>query len=211
MRRYLLTALVALLVVTSGCVGLVTGETVEFEASPATVDSSTLDSTNYEESRSESPTLTRNVSFFGQERTIEVTNHVREYNKAIELGPLGELELARVVVLSTPGAQVAGQTLNPAASWSNRRLVEEVAQRSGSVSDVDFESNRTVQILGDSRRVSVFSGTTTVQGQEIDVLVHVTSFEHEGDVVIAVGVYPERLDERSNVDTMFGGIRHAGN
>lgn len=210
MRSYLLTALVALLVVSSGCVGLITGETVAFEAEPATVDSAVLDSTGYEENRSESQTITRNVTVVGQERTIRITNHVSEYRKGIDLGPLGEIELARAIVLSTPGAQVAGQTLNPAASWSNRRLVEEVVQRSEGVSDVSFESNRTVQILGEARTVSTFSGTTTVQGQEIDVLVHVTSFEHEGDVVVAVGVHPERIDEQNNVDTMFGGIRHSG-
>jgi hypothetical protein len=210
MRSHLLTALVALVVVSSGCVGLITGETVAFEAEPATVDSAALDSTGYEENRSDSSTITRNVSVVGQERTVRITNHVSEYRRAVELGPLGDLELARVVVLSTPGAKVAGQTLNPAASWSNRRLVEEVVQRSEGVSDVTFERNRTVRILGESRTVSTFSGTSTVQGQEIDVLVHVTSFEHEGDVIVAVGVHPQRIDEQDRVDTMFGGIQHSG-
>ncbi|MFC6864481.1 DUF6517 family protein [Halomicroarcula sp. GCM10025817] len=208
MRTELLTALVALLVVSSGCVGLITGETVAFEAEPAAVDDAALETTGYDEARAEAQTVTRNVSVVGQERTVRITNHVAEYNRSVELGPLGELELARLIVLSTPGATVAGQSLNPLASQSNRRLAERLVQRSGRISDVASEGNRTVQILGEDRTVSEFTGTSEVQGQEIDVRLHVTSFEHDGDVIVAIAVHPERIDERDRVDTLMGAIQH---
>ena len=66
MRRVILTAVVALLVVSSGCVGLITGETVEFEASGASVGDSSLDSTGYELNNSTEREITRDVSFLGQ-------------------------------------------------------------------------------------------------------------------------------------------------
>ena len=210
MARRLLPVAVALLFVTSGCVGLVTGETVSFEASPASVGDDALASTEYELARSDEQNITQNVSVFGQQRTIRLTNHVTEYSRAIELGPLGDIELARITVFSTPGATVAGQQLNPAAQWSNRRLIREIVSRSGGMSDVQRQENRTVGILGEPRDVGVFTGTTTVQGQEIDVRIHAASFEHDGDVIIAVAVHPTRIDERANVDTMFGGIQHTG-
>jgi hypothetical protein len=210
MRRALLAPLIALLVVSSGCVGLITGDTAEFESEPATVDDAALESTGYEQRRSDTQNVTRNVSFAGQERTIRVVNHINEYDRSIDLGPLGEIEFTRFIVFSTPGAEVAGQTLNPAADWSNRRVVEEIAQRSGSVDDVQFERNRTVTSLGESREVGVFSGTTEVEGQEIDVRIHVASFEHEGDVLIVAAVHPERIDEEDRVDTLYGGIEHSG-
>jgi len=210
MRRALLAPLLALLVVSSGCVGLITGETTEFESSAATVNDAALESTGYEQRSSGTQNVTRNVSDAGQERTIRVVNHVNEYERTIDLGPLGEIEFTRFIVFSTPGAQVAGQNLNPAADWSNRRIVEQIAQRTGSVSDVQFERNRTVSSLGESRNVGVFSGTTEVEGQEINVRIHVASFEHEGDVLIAVAVHPQRIDEESRVDTLYGGIEHSG-
>ncbi|WP_276272184.1 DUF6517 family protein [Haloarcula litorea] len=211
MRRVVLSALVALLVVSSGCVGLVTGDTVTFESAPTSIDDGTLSETGYEQSNSTTQNITRTVSVAGQERTIRVVNHVDQYRRSIDLGPIGELPLARFVVVSTPGATVAGQTLNPAADWSNRRVVEQLAGRTGQIDDVGFEENRTVRSLGEDRTVGMFSGTTTVQGQEIDVTLHVASFEHEGDVLLVFAVHPEQVDERARVDAMFGGIQHEGN
>ena len=229
MRRVILTAVVALLVVSSGCVGLITGETVTFEASEGTVSESTLDSTGYEAANTSERTITRNVSFFGQERTIRIVNQVARYTKdgdlanatgnetlkrAVEAGRIDSTSvpgLSQFVVLSSPGAEVAGQALNPAATWSNERILEQLADQTGQLNNVEQDGSRTVESLGDSREVTAFTGTTDVQGREVDVRIHVASFEHEGDVIIAVGVHPERLDEEENIDELVGGIEHSGN
>jgi len=211
MDRLLVSVAVALLVVTSGCAGLVTGDTVEFEASDASVSENVLESTGYELQNSSSQNITRDVTVVGQERTIRVENQLTDYSKAVDFGPLGEFETARFTVLSTPGATVAGQTLNPAADWSNRRVVEQVASQSGDIDNIQHESNRTTQSLGETRTVTEFSGTTTVAGQEVNMVLHVASFEHEGDVIIAVAAHPERIDETDNVDTLLAGIEHSGN
>ncbi|MBX0324595.1 hypothetical protein EGH21_16320 [Halomicroarcula sp. F13] len=210
MRKPLLSALVALLVVSAGCTGLITGETVAFESEPATVEDSARASSGYELTNSTEQNITRQVTFAGQDRTIRVVNHVQQYQRGVDLGPLGSIPLAQFVVVSTPGANVAGQTLNPAAQWSNRRVVEQLASRTGSVNDVQSEGNRTAEILGEPRDVGMFSGTVTVQGQEIDVTMHVASFEHEGDVLVVLAVHPDQINERARVDTMFGGITHSG-
>lgn len=208
MRQTLLTALVGLLVVSSGCLGLLTGQTVAFEAERAGVSDAALETTGYEQTGTETRTISRNVEFGGQQRTINVTNHVGQYARVVDFGPLGQVNASRLIVVSTPGAQVAGQTLNPAASWSNRRVIEQVAQRSGQIRDVSFVGNRSVQSLGEARNVGEFTGTTTIQGQEVDVLLHVASFEHQGDVIVLVAVYPEQIDEQDNVDTLIGGLQH---
>ena len=211
MNRILVSVAVALLVVTSGCVGLVTGDTVEFEAADASVADNVLESTGYELQNSSSQNVTRDVSFAGQERTIRVENKLSDYSKGVDFGPLGEFETARFTLLSTPGAQVAGQTLNPAADWSNQRIADQLANRNGDIDDIQRENNRTTQSLGDTRTVTEFSGTTTVAGQDVDMVVHVASFEHDGDIIIAVGAHPERIDETDNIDTMLGGLEHSGN
>jgi len=211
MNRILVSVAVALLVVTSGCVGLLTGDTVEFTAADASVSDNVLESTGYDLQNASSQNVTRNVSVAGQERTIRVENKFRDYSKGVDFGPLGEFETARFTLLSTPGATVAGQTLNPAADWSNERIADQIANRNGDVGDLQRENNRTTQSLGETRTVTEFSGTSTLAGQDVDMVIHVASFEHEGDVIVAVGAHPERIDETDNVDTLLGGIEHSGN
>lgn len=229
MRRVILPALVALLLVSSGCVGLVTGETVAFEASEGTVSDSALESTGYEASNTTQRAITRDVSFFGQERTVRIVNQVARYTKdgsladasgnetlsrAVESGQVESTtvpDLSRCIVLTSPGAEVAGQTLNPAGSWSNERIFQEIADQTGQLDNLEQSGSRTTDALGDSRQVTEFTATTEVQGREVEVRAHVVSFEHEGDVVIAVGVHPEELDEEENIDELLGGLEHSGN
>lgn len=209
MRRLVLAALVSLLIVSAGCTGLITGETVEFDASPATVDDATLESTGYEETNTSEQTVTRDVEFAGQERTIRIVNQLAQYTRDGSIGPIEIPELSRFVVVSSPGATAAGQTLNPAADWSNREVLDQLP--TGQITDIERDGNRTTQSLGDSRTVGMFTGTTEMQGQEVDMRMHVASFEHEGDVIIILGVHPEQINEEEAVDELFGGLEHSGN
>lgn len=208
-RKTLGVALLALLVATAGCVDLVMGNTPTFASSEANVSDGALEDSGYELSSSDTQNVTRNVSVAGQERTVRVTNHVTEYNRSLSLGPFGDAELGRFVLFTTPEIQIAGQTMNPAADWSERRVLTEVAQRYASLNDVSHEENRSVAILGEARTVEQFAGTTTVGGDEIDVVVHVTKFTHEGDVVVGIGIHPQELpDEEDRQDDLFSGVQH---
>ncbi|PSP85134.1 hypothetical protein BRC96_03420 [Halobacteriales archaeon QS_6_64_34] len=235
MRRIVLTAVVVLMVVSSGCVGLITGDTVEFEANESSVNESALDSTDYELNNSTERSITRDVSFFGQERTIRIVNQVDRYTSNGSLGDAMDNEtlannetfqdgmenrtgnttevqdIKRFVVVSSPGANVLGQTLNPAASWSNERILKQVAGQTGQLNNVEQNDSRTTESLGEERDVTEFIATTEIEGREVDVRVHVASFEHEGDVIIAVAVHPEEFDEEDNVDELLGGLEHSGN
>jgi len=210
MRRIALTALVTLVVVSAGCTGLLTDDTVAFDADEASVSDSALDSTGYEGTNSTEQTIQRNVSVGGEERTIRITNHYAVYARSGTVDGVETPEMAQFVVFSSPGAEIANQTLNPVAQLSNRQLVERVSDRTGGVSDVAFVENRTAESLGSERAVGVFSGTTTVGGEEIDVRIHVTNFEHESDVIVAVGVHPAEVAETENVDELLAGIEHSG-
>lgn len=208
-RTTALVLLFALLVALTGCVDLVMGNTPTFESSEANVSESALEESGYQASASETQNVTRNVSAAGQERTVRVTNHVTQYNRSMSLGPFGDQELGRFVVFTTPEVDVAGQTMNPAADWSERRILEEVATEYASLDDISHEDNRTVSVLGSERSVEQFSGTTTIEGSEIDVFIHVTKFQHEGDVVVGIGVHPQQLPEEQNrQDLLFEGIEH---
>jgi hypothetical protein len=208
MARRLLPVAVALLLVTSGCVGLITGETVTFEASPATVSDSTLDSTGYELRNATQANVTRDVTVAGQDRTVRLVTERRQYTRSGSVFGVEVVELSRFVVVSIPSATVAGQTLNPAADWANRRILEAVQGQTRSIDDVEPAGNRTVRVLGEDRRVSEFTGTTEVAGQPLDVRLHIVGFQHEGDIVIGVAVHPENVGETDAVDDLLFGLRH---
>lgn len=209
MTRRLAVVALCVLLTTTGCLGVLTGdETLSFEASAAAVDATALESANYQQYRADAETVAREFSAAGQTREVTVTNRVRGYNRTLALGPLGERDLGRFVVVSSPAVEVAGETFNPVGDWSNRRLVSELADSYEGLDDAEFESNRTVAALGADRTVSAFTGTSTVAGQEVDVRVHVTTVRHGEDFVVALAVHPEAVDEEDRVDTLVAGLRH---
>ena len=210
MRRTVLTALVALVVVSAGCTGLITGEEVAFEANTATVQDDTLESTGYEETNVTEQTITRDVSVGGEERTVSITNQYAVYARSGSVGGVEVSGVAQFALISTPGAEMAGQTLNPVATLSHRQLVERFSGRTGTVDDIEFVENRTAESLGDERAVGEFNGTTERVGQELTVRIHVASFEHEGDVLVAIAVHPVGVDEEATVDDLLAGIEHSG-
>jgi hypothetical protein len=211
-RRVLTLALLVLFVATSGCVGFLTGtEGLTFASSDVSVSAQASDEAGYETIRVESLNRSRTFEAAGQERNVTVVNHVAEYQRSVSLGPLGELPFARFTVLSTPQVEVAGQSFNPLADRSNRELARNLQDTYDRIEDVRFDGNRTVTVLGEARTVSRFTADARIaEGQTIDVYVHVASFRHDEDFLVAVAVHPQRLDEGNRVDTMLSGIEHAG-
>lgn len=208
--RALACVAVAVLVLSSGCVGFLTGdEPLTFDADPVDVADSQQSEAGYETVRVGTNTTNQTFSVAGQTRNVSVTNHVASYQRAVDLGPLGEAPFARFTVLATPQVEVLGRTLNPVGRLSNRDLALRLQSQYDSIDDVRFVGNRTVEVLGDSRTVSRFDATTTVSGVEVDLALHVTKFQHGDDFVVAIAVYPARLDgEAARAEAMLRGIQH---
>jgi hypothetical protein len=153
--------------------------------------------------------VNRSFTVAGETRNVSVTNHVAAYQRAVDLGPLGSEPFARFTVLSTPEVEIAGRTLNPVGGLSDRELATRFQSQYDSIENVRFAGNRTVEVLGEGRTVSRFDATTTVAGTEVDLALHVAKFRHGEDFVVAIGVYPARLDgERARVETMLRGVEH---
>lgn len=210
--RWLATALLALLVVSSGCVGVLTGnEPLTFEANPVSVSSATLDDAGYEEVRSTTQEMTREVSAAGQTRDVVVTNHVTEYARTVDAGPLGSGEFARFVVVSTPAVDVLGQTFNPVGEMSNRELAELAQDQYQGLENLQSAGERPVSVLGTQATVSRFTADATVQGtdQSVELTLHVTRIRDGGDFIVVIAAHPTLLPgEADRVDTMLGGVQH---
>ncbi|MFC6943173.1 DUF6517 family protein [Salinirubellus sp. GCM10025818] len=209
-RRAPAGLVLAFLVLSSGCIGFLAGEEpATFEADPVEVADARQSGAGYETVRVGANTATQSFTVAGETRNVTVTNHVASYQRAVDLGPLGEAPFARFTVLATPQVEVLGQTLNPVEGLSNRDLALRLQSQYDSIEDVRFVGNRTVEILGEPRTVSRFDATTTVAGVGIDLALHVTKFQHGGDFVVAIAVYPARLDgEAARVEAMLRGIQH---
>ena len=208
-RRTAVAVAFAALVAASGCLGFLSGP-VEFSASAATVGNTTLEETGYEEASVQSSEVTRTYSGAGQSKNVTVTNQVAMYERNVDVPVLGEQRAAVFSAFASPEVSVLGQTFNPLKDYSNRRIASLAQEQYSSLSIGQEVDTRTMTVLGESTEVSKFEGTASFQGgQSVDVYVHVTKVKHDGDFVVAVGIYPQQLDgEQENVDALLRGLEH---
>ena len=199
-----IAVLLGLLVASAGCVGLLTGdEPMTFSADPISVSGDAVQEAGYQLDKEEPVVVERSVSFQGQERQIEITNHVAVYRKSV----LG-MDAGFFVAFSTPRAEVVGQALNPLGRLPKDELLEQVASQGSDVDDVSRTGSFDQDILGETRTVDSYTATTTADGQQVELTLHVVRFTHEGDIVIGVGAYPREYSGEDEIRTMFEGIEH---
>lgn len=209
-RSNIIGAVFVLMVVTSGCLGVLTGsEPLVLTADEAGVGDDALEGTDFEHETSETSWINRTVEQAGQEREIRVRNHVSTYQRPVEVGLDGPT-FGFFIVASTPKASIAGQSFNPIGRMSYQQMVEQFAGESGNVRDIEREDSRTLTVLDSEVEVVRFSGVVQESGQEVPVYVEVTRVEDGDDFVVALGVYPQETadDVRPGVTTLFEGTEH---
>jgi hypothetical protein len=209
-RKLAVALLLAVLVVSSGCVGFLLGnEALSFTAEPAVTDDAAASEAGYETSGTNSSTTERTFTVAGQERQVEVTNRMTTYEKSVELPVLGEVRAGTLSLISTPAVEIGPRTFNPIGDYDNDRLVGLVESQYGGVSDTERVSSTEIRMLGTTTNVTKYAATATLQGQEVDVFIHVTKVRDGEDFVVGVGVYPQRLDgEEENVLAMLRAAEH---
>ncbi|RJX44472.1 hypothetical protein DM826_02345 [Halonotius aquaticus] len=114
------------------------------------------------------------------------------------------------VVVTTPGFEFLGQSLNPLGQLDNKALASELAGQVGQLSVGSEQSTTTRPVLGSETTVSTFAGILSESGAEIDVRIVVTAVTNEGDYVIGFGAYPQLLaeTESANVSALLDGLEH---
>jgi len=190
---------VALLVLAAGC----TGSGFAFDASPASVDGDALASAGYDGEPPEKTVVNETVAVGGVEADVTATTWTAGYTH--------EEQPSSLIVVSTPDAQVAGQSVNPLARLSNEELIERaVAQADGEaeVRNVSVEATANRTVLGTETEVVTYSAVVENEQGELPVRLHVASVTHEDDVVLAVGLHPETVDERATLLELMGNIEH---
>lgn len=215
LRRLLPVTALVFLVVTTGCLGVLSSDNLSFSASKATIETNAVSNAGYAHEETQKLYLNRTVEAGGQKKRVEVTNWAALYTKSASVGGADPQKVAAVAVLSSPEVKVLGQSFNPLAKLSDEELIKEVISRGGSmtsqggVRDVEKVGSTKATILGERTDVTKFSATVEMDGQEIDAYVHVAKVTHDGDVVLVVGVYPKALsNEETNVLSMMQAVQH---
>lgn len=211
-RTAVFPLLLALTLVTSGCLGVVTGDPITFEASPAAVGGDSGGPTHgFELVNSSDFTVTQNVSVpvLGQ-RQVRITNHVASYAKTEGEGQ--NASGAGIVLVSTPQAQVLGQATNPLGRVPLKELVERVGGRAGNQSEIRQVGTNELTVLGTTTTVEKYESTTRTKEGPVKTYVYVTRVPHDGDYIIAVGILPREFqDAESAVYAAMTDIEHPAN
>lgn len=203
--------LVALLVLSAGCLGVLTGsEPFVATASDVGVSDSALSDTDFQPGETRTAWLNRTVDVAGQEREVRIRNYVATYQMQGAISPDGSVSFGLFSVFSTPKVSIAGQALNPIGRMPHQQLVEQVSGQSGDVRDIQQEGARELTVLGSSTEVTRFSAVVQRSGQEIPVYIEVARVEDGDDYVIGVGVYPQASADhvQPQVERLFTGIEH---
>jgi hypothetical protein len=148
----------------------------------------------------------------GISRDVTARTWVSGYSKTT-----AENETAVLVLYSSPDVKVEGRSVNPFTQLSNREFVLfalervtdlRVAGEVDDVSDLREVGVRNVTVLGEQTRTTTYAGTAEVEGERVGVVVDVTVVEHGEDVVVALGIYEETLDETSNHVALVRRMEH---
>lgn len=195
-------AAVGLLLITSGCMGVLSDGTSSFGADPVEPRNEDLRNAGYEQTSAQSTNESRTVRIGGQDRDVILTNVFRTYERTVDDGSVSEITL-----YATPVIELDGETVNPVDEWSDQRLADHVSQRYDDVQLGDIENRQNHRSLGENTELLRYSGAATLDGQRTPVTVHVTTLRDDGDVVVGVAVHPQSAsDEPATVATILGGL-----
>lgn len=179
---------------------------IAFDAKPAAAGSAALSETGYEHVDTRKPTVSR--TFAGKE--VRVTNVLNEYQKTLDVAGLGSAKVGVFAAFTTPQVKVADRgPFNPVADWSNREIAKRLQSRFGSFQDIREVGSTRISVLGTDTRVSKFRTTTTYEGTELDLFLHITKVKHDEDVVVLLGIYPKpKVNEEGNVLSLLRSVSH---
>lgn len=208
-RNVVVGVALALMILTSGCIGVLSGP-VTFTASEATVSDAALQDTGYEENRTTEMTVSQTFSAAGQRKEVKVVNWISEYHHSVGIPGLAEQKVAVFATFASPQVEVLGKSFNPLSKYDNRQLAEQFTAKLQNVRIQREVGTRQVTMLGNRTTVSKYEATvTTVAGLQFDAYLHVTKVEHGDDHVVALAVYPTQLDGHDQkVDRLIEGLRH---
>lgn len=211
------TVVLAVVLVLAGC----TGTLFAAEASPATIPPAAYESVGYVHGNTTAVPLSYTVGTAGVSRNVTVTSQLSGYSRTV-----ADDEVSLLLVLSTPNVEVAGESVNPFARMADGVLLDRVLNATATLNVTGYVGDAgdvaAVADVGDLRRVdavertvldtpttvTTYAGTVEIEGTRVAALVHVAVVEHGDDVVVAVAVHPESMNETARIHRLVEAIEH---
>jgi len=199
-RRSLLAGTAAVGVIAlSGCLHSAADSLASLESTPAGVDQSVVDTTDYQLVGIEKIVTDKEIGAAGVSDTIVLTSHLTQYEKSVGVGGITEQPTALFSVLATPKIELAGRAFNPVDEMSSQVLADMIADNYDSIDDLEHETDETVTILGQSVNKALFTADAGFAGLSVTLNIHVTEAAERGDdLLVAIGVYPRLLQSRES-------------
>lgn len=216
--RVVRPVLVACALVLAGC----SGTLVEYAASPAVVPDAALGPRGYVHGNTTEVPITYRVGGGALSQDITLITWVSGYTRTTaddgttDDGTTDD-GIAVLVLYSSPNVQVADRSVNPLGQLSNRELVRTVLDRGAELrglggveglSDLREHGAQNVTMLGTPVQAVSYVGTADIDGRRIAVVVNIAVVEHEGDVVVALGVHDETRDETATHVALIERVEH---
>lgn len=190
----------------AGCLGTVGLD--EHEATPAGVDPTVRGDTGYEQTNIEEIVIQESVDVISEEVTVR--NYLTEHEKEIEFGPVGSVQAAAFMVLTSPQISIAGRDFNPIAEMPAEELVDLIEADFEGIDNVEQISDGSVTVLDQETDESVFEAEAELEaGVSVDVNIHISeSVETTEDHLVTIGVYPQEVrgQEEDNIGAMMDGV-----
>jgi hypothetical protein len=197
-RRVHLVLALAVLLVTSGCT--LPGGDLTANASAVSVNDSALDATGYAAAENATIAFNETVGIAGENRTVGVKNYIATYEHTAHEG--------RFVVFSTPSPDTEGAPVNPFANRSERPDIARMLGGVNNTSALTVENRRNVTMLGQQTELVTYTTTNQSAAGTTPVFVHVAMTQHEDDVVVAVGVHPQSVDETGAFERLVENLEY---
>lgn len=213
-RRELLAGVgTGVTVALAGCGGRLTDEGVAFGAAAATLPGSVQSETGYTHHRTVPSTVTRRFQRFGITRDVDVTNVVSEYDRAIELGLLGQrLQAAVFATLSTPKVEILGRTFNPVAEMSTADIAELVQERYDQIENLEADAELEMPVAGQETTVTRFTADARLVETGLALQVYLSVSEAVsvgGDLLVTLAVHPTASGtQTSTIERLAANVQH---
>jgi hypothetical protein len=224
----LLPLFVGLLVLLAGC----TGTLAEVRSTPATVPEAALAPVGYVHGNTTEVPLTYPVGVGPVTQDVTVYVWVSGYSRTVETETGNDT--AALLVVSSPNREVQGQSVNPFVHLSSRELVAQLfdlvveagaatGQSVAGVADLREAGVQERTVLGQPVEVVTYTATVRYEaGATVTaggtpggdatatrtVFVHLMAVEHGEDVVLALGVHGDSMDEGATMAGLMEAIEH---
>jgi hypothetical protein len=230
-RMRIRALLAVLLVVVAGC----TGTLAEVHSSPAVIPAPVLVPVGYVHGNTTEVPITYPVGAGPITRDVTVYVWVSGYSRTVETDTGNHT--AGLLVVSSPNERVAGQSVNPFVHLSNRELVAELfdlvveagaatGQNVTEVADLRETGVDERIVLGEQVEVVTYTATVRYEpaatsnatdgrataSNSVDgtrkLVIHLMAVEHGDDVVLALGVHGDAMDEGETMAGLMEAIEH---